>query len=373
MMKDKMIAVSVIIPIYKVEEYIEDCLVSVLKQTLKNIEIICVDDGTPDHSMEIVQSYADKDERIVVLHKENGGLSSARNAGIKIAKGEYVYFLDSDDYLRENALEILYDISVKNNLDNIFFSAESIMENDEVKEHYKNYLTYYNRSGVYEKVYTGQQLLVEMQRNDDFRPSACLQMARKDLLDKNAIRFFAGIMHEDNLFTLQNITVAERVMCIPDKLYMRRVRENSIMTGERGCRSSWGYFVSIREYMNFIDGRKISEEFKHAILKILDKFYESVANTIMTVSDEDVENFLQEMSIKEQMEYLIFARHCSELKCAEREKWKRQTGRLNKRNSQLKRRIKRLKKDIAELKKINEENLCVIFLKRIKRNIKRAG
>ena len=89
--------VSVIIPIYNVEDYIEECLVSVLNQTLKEIEIICVDDGTKDSSMEIVERYAKEDDRIVIIHRENGGLSAARNTGLEAATGEYVYFLDSDD------------------------------------------------------------------------------------------------------------------------------------------------------------------------------------------------------------------------------------------------------------------------------------
>ena len=99
-----MVKVSVVIPIYNVEEYIEECLCSVLNQTLKDIEIVCVNDGTKDNSMSIVEKYKGQDDRIVIVNKENGGLSSARNAGIEQAEGEYIYFLDSDDFIAENTL-----------------------------------------------------------------------------------------------------------------------------------------------------------------------------------------------------------------------------------------------------------------------------
>ena len=99
---------SIIIPIYKVEKFICECIDSVINQTLKNIEIILVDDGSPDNCPKICDEYAQKDKRITAIHKANGGLSSARNTGLKKAQGEYVLFLDSDDYyFRNDFLEIL--------------------------------------------------------------------------------------------------------------------------------------------------------------------------------------------------------------------------------------------------------------------------
>ena len=103
--KNKM--VSIIIPIYNVEKYSDECITSVINQTYKNIEIILVDDGSPDNCGKICDNYALKDKRIKVIHEKNGGLSFARNTGLNIATGEYVYFLDSDDYLTDNAIELL--------------------------------------------------------------------------------------------------------------------------------------------------------------------------------------------------------------------------------------------------------------------------
>ena len=102
--------VSIIVPIYKVEKYLKQCLDSILNQTYENIEIILVDDGSPDNCGKICDEYASNDKRIRVIHKENGGLSSARNAGLDVATGEYISFIDSDDYVSENFIKRLYDL-----------------------------------------------------------------------------------------------------------------------------------------------------------------------------------------------------------------------------------------------------------------------
>ena len=112
-----MVKVSVVIPVYNVEGYLEECLDSVINQTLEDIEIICINDGSTDNSLEILEEYAKKDNRIKILNQENQGISATRNNGLKICKGKYICFLDSDDYLELNALMETYDISEKYSLD----------------------------------------------------------------------------------------------------------------------------------------------------------------------------------------------------------------------------------------------------------------
>lgn len=104
-----MCEISIIVPVYKVEPYLRKCLDSILAQTFTNFEVILVDDGSPDNSGKICDEYAIKDSRVRVIHKENGGLSSARNAGIDIAQGKYLGFVDSDDYIAEDMYEVLYE------------------------------------------------------------------------------------------------------------------------------------------------------------------------------------------------------------------------------------------------------------------------
>ena len=125
--------VSIIVPIYNVEQYLRECIDSIINQTYKNLEIILVDDGSPDNCGQICDEYAKKDDRIKVIHKQNGGLSSARNAGLDIATGEYISFIDSDDKISEKFIEYLYNLCGKYNTDISMCSLQRFNENVEFK------------------------------------------------------------------------------------------------------------------------------------------------------------------------------------------------------------------------------------------------
>ena len=121
--------ISVVVPIYNVENYIKKCVDSILSQTYKNLEIILVDDGSPDNCPQICDEYAQKDNRIKVIHKENGGLSDARNAGIDISKGKFITFIDSDDYIEKDYVEVLYNSIKENASDMAIGSHKAIYDN----------------------------------------------------------------------------------------------------------------------------------------------------------------------------------------------------------------------------------------------------
>jgi len=167
-------AVSVIIPVYKVEEYLRECLDSVVNQTLDNIEIICVDDGSPDHSADIVLEYTEKYPNVKLIRKENGGLSSARNAGLDVATGEYVYFLDSDDYIEPDMLLNLLNLAEQNNLEIIYFNTNLVFENNKIRQLNQNYVDYYTRRHDYPGICTGQSMFAQMRSHREFFPSVCL-------------------------------------------------------------------------------------------------------------------------------------------------------------------------------------------------------
>ena len=285
--------ISVIIPIYNVENYIEECILSVLNQTLKDIEIICVNDGTPDNSMKIVERYAEKDKRIVIVNKENSGLSFSRNVGLKVATGEYVIFLDSDDYIIENALEYLYNEARNNQLDTVYFDAESFFENKELQAKHKSYVGYYQRDAIYEEVVSGQRLLANMDENGEFRPSACLQMNRRSMLIENKIEFYPGIIHEDNLFTLLTTIHTKRVKHIAKSFYMRRVREGSIMTSINNEKSCEGYYVCIKEvYPKIVQLVKDADIFE-AYMKRLKKMRSLAVKAFNSLPEEDRRNLFK--------------------------------------------------------------------------------
>ena len=124
--------VSIIVPVYNVEQYLDRCLRSLINQSYKNIEIILVDDGSPDKCPQMCEDWAQKDYRIKVIHKKNGGLSDARNKGIEVARGEYICFVDSDDYIDERYVETLYDLICNNHteISAISFKEVFLMEED---------------------------------------------------------------------------------------------------------------------------------------------------------------------------------------------------------------------------------------------------
>ncbi|MDE7201234.1 MAG: glycosyltransferase [Lachnospiraceae bacterium] len=278
------VKVSVIIPIYNVEKYIAECVESVQKQTLKEIEIICVNDGCSDISMQIVETMASEDKRINIINKMNGGASSARNAGLEETKGEYIYFLDSDDYIMPETLENLYSQAMENNLDCIYFDAIAFFETEEVKNDNIEYESYYVRKEDYPDTYDGMELFYQMLINDDFKVSPWLQLIKSDVLKCNNIIFYNGIIHEDNLFSFQVITCSHRVMYKKKAYYMRRVREGSVMTTKQPIKSAYGYYICITEIVDMLAKRQFS---KHEMI-VIEQFLSSLQTTAMNAMNEKI-------------------------------------------------------------------------------------
>ncbi len=131
---DQQPLISIIMPVYNVERYLEDSIESIIKQTYHNIEVICINDGSTDSSLEILESYAKHDSRIRIISQENHGASSARNAGLKVATGEYVYFFDSDDTLKEDTLKLIIDEFNRYQSDIVLFDGTTIYETTELEE-----------------------------------------------------------------------------------------------------------------------------------------------------------------------------------------------------------------------------------------------
>ena len=223
--------VSIIVPIYNVEQYLEECLNSLVNQTLKDIEIICVNDGSPDYSADIVRRYMHLDARITLIEQENRGLSGARNTGLRVAKGEYVYFMDSDDWLEADAIEICYNAAKKDNIDVVLFDALAFNDDDDLSGDVFN--NYDRRSLLNSYAYTvvsAENLFAKMLSAGAMRASACLNFIKRSILVKNQLTFEEGLIHEDELFTPQLYALANTMMYIPRMFFHRRVRSGSIMT-----------------------------------------------------------------------------------------------------------------------------------------------
>ena len=217
--------VSIIIPIYNVEKYLDECIKSVLNQTYHNLEIILIDDGSTDSSKIICEKYKNIDNRIQLITKKNGGLASARNLGIDMAKGNYIYFLDSDDYIKKSTIEEVIDYMKINNADLCYFSGDLLLEFDNLgwnERMYKKEKEYKSGSGI--------SVMKELVYNNEYTCQNCMFMSKTSLLNKNKIRYTEGYIYEDNYFAFL-LGMYSKISCVYNKsLYVRRVREGSIMT-----------------------------------------------------------------------------------------------------------------------------------------------
>ena len=251
--------VTVIVPVYNVEQYLRACLDSLVDQTLSDIEILCINDGSTDSSLDILMEYAEKDIRVSVYTQNNSGLSHTRNVGIKAARGQYICFVDSDDCLDTSALEILYHRASTDRLDILLFGAKTLPDPPDNKALAEaagkfNYLRNYD----YEEVYSGPDLAALLKRNNDYYESACLQLVRRQFCLEKGLSFCEGLTHEDIYYTFQTLLSAERAGCENKTLYVRRIRQGSIMTSGMTFYNVYGYFRSFVQMSRFYE-RKLDE------------------------------------------------------------------------------------------------------------------
>ena len=237
-----MARISVIVAMYNIEDFVADCIRSLASQTFADFEAVCVDDGSTDGTLARARQAAGDDKRFRFVSRPNGGLSAARNTGLENAMGDYVSFLDGDDCYAQNALEVLDAAIRRDNLDLVDFSADSFYETEGARRAHEEDYDY--RDAV-SGVLTGQELFVAYMERRQFVSSACFHLIKRSLLEEANLRFCAGIIHEDELFTPQLYAYAKRAAFIGDKLYLRRVREGSIMTATRGLRNATSLFLII--------------------------------------------------------------------------------------------------------------------------------
>lgn len=250
--------VSVLMPAYNTAPYLKEAVNSILNQTLKEMELIIVDDGSTDNTLEIIQDFALRDSRIKYYHQENKGLSMTRNYALSKATGEYVYFMDSDDILVNTALESCYNRASTEGLEIVTFDADSFTETGAFG---LSNISYIRKGRIDESVHSGIDMALLLVGRDLFRSSACLLFIKRSLLTRSHLRFYPGIIHEDELFTPLLFINARRVSYIPQVFFLRRVRENSIMTGNFSQKNINGYFTVVRELKKSVtnSGTKASE------------------------------------------------------------------------------------------------------------------
>lgn len=246
--------VSVIIPVYNTEAYLEEAVRSIMNQTLKDLEIIIIDDGSTDNSLAVIKKLAQEDNRIEWLSQPNSGQSVARNVGIERAIGSFIYFMDSDDLLEKSTFELCYKKCTAKQLDFLFFDAENFGE-------LGMSIVEYDRKQILDnRVYKGVDYLNNLLDKAAYRVAPWLYFIKLSFLKKQNIHFDSRFrFYEDQIFTAQIFLHALRVSYIPITLFYRRLRYGSIMTDSYSINRVETYF-QIADELLFISKKRAENE-----------------------------------------------------------------------------------------------------------------
>ncbi len=235
---------SIIIPVYNAEKYLAECLDSVLEQTYTDYEVICINDGSTDNSIEILQNYSQKSNRICVINNSKNMGPSCRNKGLKFAKGDYVLFVDSDDFLCKETLQICKEKLDEEDIDILEFGCKAISERECLEDSLVN-----EDIRITEVTFpiTGMQWLLKRHTEKNYIAIACAKVFSRKFLVENDITFYEGILHEDELFLINCLVKAKKMIAIVDYLYIYRRRDGSVTTQKNKIRNLDSLVVVLNE------------------------------------------------------------------------------------------------------------------------------
>ena len=261
-----MVKVSIILPIYNVAPYLDETFQSLIQQSLRDIEIIAVNDGSTDNSEEIIRKWQQQDSRIVLLSQENKGQSAARNLALRHATGQYIYMMDSDDKLTSpDALQTCYDYAERNKADFIFFDGESFSEKgvDRISRNTKR-----THLVDEDKAYDGEYLLNLTLDTWTHNCVVWLLFIRKDYLDQIGLRFYEGIIHEDELYTTILALCSNNIFCLKRNFVGHRIRQSSTMTTNFSKRNLNCYLTVADELLRFRQTPIIHKFLRYTLSKV---------------------------------------------------------------------------------------------------------
>jgi len=280
------VMLSVIMPCYNTERYVAETLDSLLAQSFRDFEIICIDDGSTDGTLSVLKQYAEAHENITVIADSNHHVGYQRNAGIEAARGKYVYYMDSDDLLEPQCFETLVGCMERCALDLILFEGSSFYETPVLEEQFPQYKTLYTRKHLYPRIMSGEKFYVLNHQREAIIIQPCMQMARRSFLTQEGIRFPEIPAHEDVVYTIEVLLHAKRMMCLPDAFYRRRVREGSIVTdrSEKSLAEKRSSYIFITRYLltaasRYPNDSEISEILHKSIRYFFASFGKVLANS----------------------------------------------------------------------------------------------
>ena len=261
-----MVKVSVILPSYNVASYLDETIGSLLNQSLKEIEIIAVNDGSTDHSEEIIRKYMQQDSRISYFYQENQGQSVARNLALQHAIGDYIYMMDSDDVLGDpNALQIYYEYAEKYKADFIFFDGDTFSEDNANRTTWNTKRTHLVEENI---PYEGEYLLNLMLDKSVHNCVVWLLLIDRNYLNHIGLKFYPGIIHEDELFTTILTLQSHSIYCLKQSFIKHRIRSASTMGLRYTKRNMNCYLTVIDELFKFQDSPIIRKFAKYTLSKI---------------------------------------------------------------------------------------------------------
>jgi len=360
-----MVKISVLIPVYNASEYLNESISSILNQSFRDIELICVNDGSKDNSLSMLNDFAAKDSRVKVIDKENGGCGSARNRALEEAKGEYVYFFDPDDIVEENTLELAYDSAIKNDSDLVIFKA-NIFDSNGISN--KEIFFYYDQS-INENQFGSLSF-------EDIKPyvlkggyAPWSKLYKKELLDSyDDFKFDLGIAFDDVPFHVKSMIRAKKISFVNEYLYHYRV--DNVNSVNSTASNGFDIFKIIDIVENILRKENCFEVLKkefyffnvvHILLYIINtnsaKYYELAREKFLKIDKKYVEN---NPDITRRYDLVIYYENYDDFKKAyelllalndKNSKIQTLNGKIN----SLKKKNKKLKKENKKLKNENKK------------------
>ena len=297
------IKVSIIVPVYNAGKYLEICLHSLVNQTLKDIEIICIDDASSDNSFAILEKYSEKDTRIILLSNAyNLGQAASKNKGIHIAKGEYIQFVDADDYIEKDAVWKLYELSKKNQLDMCYLGMQNHMEKGLIIKAVPQTIL-----GDYPDVYLGKVLLRTFVENKEFFYYASSVFYHTSFLEENGLFYRELVCGEGGNFIVRCLYHAKRVLVCKEKLYHYRVHAESITHTENAKKE-----LLMGKIMRYVDVLQYfaKDETSQELEIFLDETYKKLIGGIQLLTHEEKVELENRMPTR-------YAKHILRILCKE--------------------------------------------------------
>lgn len=358
-----LVEISVIVPVYNVSEYLAQCMDSIINQTFEDIEIICVNDGSTDDSLEILEGYSQKDKRIRIISQENRGLGAARNVGMRAAEGSYLFFIDSDDFIKPNALELLHENAVSNKSDVVFYRAYKYIDGEEVPNVLFNFEKEFPEADFNDFTFTYRDVKGFV-LNNGF--NAWIKLYSRQFIDANPdFEFTENIAFEDVLPHVMLMIRASRISFVPEFLYCYRYNEASLVNNPE---NAFDILKIVDMVIDFIKKSNLEEEFMldldyfkfkrvnfHLTKSYSEEFFQKSKELCKSIVHTDL---LRDFEL-ERYEFILqsdtFAEYLHKIYTVDTAKLQKQNRKLKKDLRREKSSNRKLKRDLSKAKENNEK------------------